>query len=91
MDICYKCGRDADFICPECKSKICKYDMEFRYTGQDRGFKSRFMCPICWRVKRMVPDERMTKIAYKCGRTAYSSQWDVAFAPRVLEGKRNKT
>lgn len=40
METCYKCNRQADFICPECGSKICKYHMEFRYTGLDRGFKS---------------------------------------------------
>jgi len=88
VDVCYKCTRQADFICPECGSKICKYHMEFRYTGPDRGFKSRFMCPVCWLVKRMVPDDRMIKVEEKGEPPAYPSQWDVAFRPRVLEGKK---
>ena len=62
MDKCYKCEREADYACPECKSNICKYHMEFIYTGLDRGFRSRFMCPVCWLVKRRVTEEKMIKL-----------------------------
>lgn len=87
MDTCYKCGRDADFLCPDCGSKICKYHMEFRYTGLDRGLKSRFMCPVCWLVKRMVPDERMVRIKKERETAGHPSQWDVAFRPRIPDDK----
>lgn len=61
MEVCCKCGRPADFICPDCGSKICKVHMEPRYTGPDRGFKSRYMCPVCWKLKRVVLNENMLR------------------------------
>ncbi len=61
MEVCYKCKRPADFICPDCGSKICKTHMELRYTGPNRGFKSRYMCPVCWKVKRVVLNENMLR------------------------------
>jgi hypothetical protein len=43
--------------------------METRYSGPDRGFKSRYMCPVCWKIKRVMlnqnminPDRRTKKI-----------------------------
>lgn len=59
MEVCYRCGSKADFICPDCGSKVCRSHMELRYTGPDRGFKSRYMCPSCWKKKRVVLNENM--------------------------------
>jgi len=61
MEVCYKCGRAADYICPDCGTKACRAHMELRYTGPDRGFKSRYMCPTCWKTKRKVLNEQMIK------------------------------
>jgi hypothetical protein len=61
MEACYKCGRPADFICPDCGSRVCKVHMELRYTGPNRGFKSRYMCPVCWKLKRVVLNENMLR------------------------------
>ncbi len=61
MEVCYKCGRAAEYICPDCGTKVCKAHMELRYVGPDRGFKSRYMCPVCWKVKRKVLNEQMIK------------------------------
>jgi hypothetical protein len=61
MEVCYKCGRAAEYICPDCGTKVCKAHMELRYAGPDRGFKSRYMCPVCWKVKRKVLNEQMIK------------------------------
>ena len=61
MEVCYKCGRAAEYICPDCGTKVCKAHMELRYAGPDRGFKSRYMCPACWKVKRKVLNEQMIK------------------------------
>lgn len=61
MEKCYRCGGQADFICPDCGSKVCTAHMELRYTGPDRGFRSRYMCPVCWKVKRVVLNEKMLK------------------------------
>lgn len=91
METCYKCTRDADYLCPECGTKICKYHMEFRYTGLDRGFRSRFMCPVCWLVKRVVPDDKMTRIREETGKDPYpSTLWDTAFTPPVRKKKGEK-
>jgi hypothetical protein len=44
--------------------------MESRYTGPDRGFKSRYMCPVCWKKKRvklnqdMIQADRYAKKTY---------------------------
>jgi hypothetical protein len=35
--------------------------MELRYTGPDRGFKSRYMCPSCWKKKHVVLNQNMVK------------------------------
>jgi hypothetical protein len=35
--------------------------MEVRYTGPHRGFKSRYMCPVCWKLKRVVLNENMLR------------------------------
>jgi len=61
MEVCYKCGRAAEYICPDCGTKVCKAHMELRYAGPDRGFKSRYMCPVCWKVKRKMLNEQMIK------------------------------
>jgi len=61
MEKCYKCGQKADFICSDCGVKACKAHMELRYTGPDRGFKSRYMCPKCWKSKRVVLNQDMVK------------------------------
>lgn len=61
MECCYQCGGEAVFICPDCGSKVCKGHMELRYTGPDRGFKSRYMCPVCWKVKRVMLEQDMIK------------------------------
>jgi len=61
MESCYRCGRKADYICPQCGSKICRSHMELRYVGPDRGFRSRYMCPVCWKVKRRVLNEQMIR------------------------------
>ncbi len=63
MEVCYRCGRKADYICPDCGSKICNAHMETRYTGPDRGFKSRYMCPVCWKIKRVMLNQNMIKSA----------------------------
>lgn len=59
MEVCYKCGDEADYICPFCGTKMCKSHSEPRYTGPNRGFKSRFMCPKCWKKKHRVLNEEM--------------------------------
>jgi hypothetical protein len=59
MERCIKCGGRADFICPYCHKKYCRSHMELRYTGQDRGFRSRYMCPSCWKRKQRVLNEQM--------------------------------
>jgi len=59
MEKCFKCGKEADYICQECGTKACKAHMELRYAGPDRGFKSRHMCPSCWKKKRVVLNENM--------------------------------
>ncbi|VAX21158.1 hypothetical protein MNBD_NITROSPINAE04-1562 [hydrothermal vent metagenome] len=59
METCFKCGGNADFICPDCGTKMCWSHSERRYRGADRGFKSRFMCPKCWKTKRKVLNENM--------------------------------
>ncbi|MCL4492399.1 MAG: hypothetical protein M1510_10985 [Nitrospirae bacterium] len=62
MEACYKCGGRADYICRECGTKMCKAHMELRYTGPHRGFKSRYMCPKCWKKKQVVLNENMVKV-----------------------------
>ncbi len=59
MERCYQCAGPADFICPDCGTKVCATHMELRYTGPDRGFKSRHMCPVCWKVKRVMLEQNM--------------------------------
>lgn len=59
MEKCFKCGREAHYICPECGTKACRSHMELRYTGPDRGFRSRYMCPKCWKKKRVVLNQDM--------------------------------
>ena len=59
MEQCNKCGQKADFICPDCGTKVCKAHMELRYTGPDRGLKSRYMCPACWKNKRVKLNQDM--------------------------------
>lgn len=66
MERCYQCGGPAVFICPDCGSKVCNAHMELRYAGPDRGFKSRYMCPVCWKVKRVMLEQDMVNaIQYK--------------------------
>jgi len=59
MEVCYKCGKAAEYICPDCGTKVCRAHMELRYVGPDRGFKSRYMCPACWKVKKKMLQEKM--------------------------------
>lgn len=59
MEACHKCGQSADFICPICSTKMCRGHAELRYRGPDRGFRSRFMCPSCWKKKQVVLNENM--------------------------------
>jgi hypothetical protein len=59
MEVCYKCGRKADYICPDCSAKMCRSHMELRYAGPNRGFRSRYMCPKCWKTKHKVLNENM--------------------------------
>ncbi len=59
MEVCYKCGKKADYICPECDTKTCRAHMELRYIGPDRGFKSRYMCPKCWKKKHRMLNQDM--------------------------------
>lgn len=59
MEVCYKCRGRADFICPYCSTKMCRAHAELRYRGPDRGFKSRYMCPTCWKKKQRVLNENM--------------------------------
>lgn len=66
MEECFKCGRQADYICPDCHTKMCRHHAENRYVGQNRGLKSRFMCPKCWKQKHKVLNESMVNArAYK--------------------------
>jgi len=50
--------------------------MELRYTGPDRGFKSRFMCPSCWKSKRVKLNQDMVRA------DAYRPKTYVAFGRR---------
>ncbi len=59
MEVCHKCSRPADYICPDCGTKMCRTHAEKRYIGQDRGFRSRYMCPKCWKTKHKVLNENM--------------------------------
>jgi hypothetical protein len=59
MEKCFKCGREAAYICPVCGTKACRSHMELRYSGPDRGFRSRYMCPRCWKKKQVVLNENM--------------------------------
>jgi len=59
METCYKCGRQADYICPDCHTKMCSSHAEKRYAGPNRGFRSRYMCPSCWKKKHKVLNENM--------------------------------
>jgi hypothetical protein len=61
MEVCHKCGRAAEYICPDCGTKTCTAHMELRYVGPDRGFRSRYMCPVCWKGKRTMLNEQMIK------------------------------
>ncbi|MDA8077414.1 MAG: hypothetical protein M0Z79_00605 [Nitrospiraceae bacterium] len=61
MEVCYRCGKNAEYICPDCGAKACRSHMENRYVGPDRGFKSRYMCPVCWKGKRVVLNENMLR------------------------------
>ena len=61
MERCHRCEEPAAFICPDCGTKSCQRHMEPRYTGPDRGFKSRLMCPACWKKKRVVLNQDMVK------------------------------
>jgi hypothetical protein len=63
MEVCYKCGKPADYICPECSKKFCRSHMEQRYSGPDRGFRSRLMCPVCWKKKKVTLNENMIRTA----------------------------
>lgn len=75
MEVCFKCGKPADFICPDCGTKACRSHMELRYRGPDRGFKSRFMCPVCWKKKRKVLNENMVNArTYKPKLYIYNSK-----------------
>lgn len=76
MESCYKCGGAADFICPDCGTKACRNHMELRYTGPDRGFKSRYMCPSCWKSKRVKLNQDMVRA------DAYRPKTYVAFGRR---------
>lgn len=63
MEACYKCACDADYVCPDCGSRICKAHMEPRYPGpHHKNFTSNFMCPVCWLVRRVMLEENMLKI-----------------------------
>jgi hypothetical protein len=59
MEVCHRCSDPAEFICPDCGSKTCAAHMELRYSGPDRGFKSRYMCPVCWKLKRVKLEQDM--------------------------------
>lgn len=63
MEKCYKCNTDAEYICPDCGTKICRFHMETRYPGpHHKDFTSNLMCPVCWLVKRVMLEENMLKI-----------------------------
>ncbi|MEJ2697119.1 MAG: hypothetical protein P8013_10775 [Candidatus Sulfobium sp.] len=62
MEKCFKCEGEAHYICPECGTKACRSHMELRYTGPDRGFRSRYMCPKCWKKKRVVLNQDMVDV-----------------------------
>ena len=36
--------------------------MEQRYAGPDRGFKSRHMCPSCWKKKQLKLTQDMVDV-----------------------------
>ncbi len=59
MEVCYKCNGPADYICPDCGTKMCRSHAESRYMGRDRGLRSRYMCPKCWKKKHTVLNENM--------------------------------
>ena len=63
MERCYKCSNDADYICPDCGTRVCKSHMETRYPGpHHKNFTSNYMCPVCWLVKRVMLDENMLRV-----------------------------
>jgi hypothetical protein len=34
MEKCFKCGREAQYICPECGTKACRAQMEIHGSRQ---------------------------------------------------------
>jgi len=62
MDNCYQCDQPADLQCPECGTTVCSGHLEPRYTGPDRGFESRYMCPSCWKDKKVTLDSQMERV-----------------------------
>lgn len=63
MEVCYKCGDAADFLCPDCGSRICAAHMETRYPGRHhKDFRSNLMCPVCWLVKKVMLEENMLRV-----------------------------
>ena len=63
MEVCYKCGHDAEYLCLDCGTRICKSHMETRYPGpHHKNFTSNYMCPVCWLVKRVMLEENMLKV-----------------------------
>ncbi len=59
MEVCFKCKKPAIYICPDCSTKACRDHLEKRYVGMDRGLRSRYMCPKCWKIKHKVLNENM--------------------------------
>ncbi len=64
MDNCCKCDHAADLRCPECGATVCYDHLESRYCGPERFFASKYMCPSCWKEKKVTLDSQMARV---CG------------------------
>ena len=60
-----QCDRSVDLRCPKCNATVSSNDLVPRYTGPERGFESKFMCPSCWKDKKVTLDNQMEKLC-KC-------------------------
>jgi len=48
--------------CPNCGETAHSGDLVPRYTGPERGFEAKFMCPSCWKDKKVTLDSQMERI-----------------------------
>lgn len=60
-----QCNSSVELKCPNCTATVSSRDLVPRYTGPERFFESKFMCPTCWKDKKVTLDSQMEKLC-KC-------------------------